>query len=293
MSAEAETVDRYAVVGNPVAHSLSPRIHQTFARQTQQTIDYQAIELSDDHFEAQLLDLQQNGFLGANVTIPFKQRAWALCDKRSPRAEDAGAVNTLIFTPDGIIAGDNTDGVGLTRDLVHNHRALIRHRKILILGAGGAARGVLAPLLILNPASITIANRNLEKAEQLVESFHSIGDVRACGYDDLGAEKFDLIINATGAGLNHEVPPVPDEILGINSICYDMMYDIESATAFVDWAQTRGASLAIDGLGMLVEQAAESFYIWRGLRVDTAAVISELRRGARSVDLTSDTTGHP
>jgi shikimate dehydrogenase len=272
------SLDQYAVVGNPIAHSKSPVIHQTFAQQTQQALHYRAIELSIDSFESELREIQQQGYKGVNVTVPFKQEAWNICDERSPRAEDAGAVNTLIFSDDGKISGDNTDGVGLTRDLVNNHHALIKHRKILILGAGGAVRGVLAPLLVSGPTSITIANRTVDKAQQLEEEFHPIGDVKACSYEDLGIEKFDLIINGTSAGLNQKVPPVPPEILGINSVCYDMMYNTSAPTAFVKWAQNLGASRAFDGLGMLVEQAAESFYIWRGVRPDTTEVIQSLRQ---------------
>ena len=278
MPNDAQQADRYAVIGSPVKHSLSPQIHSAFALQTDSNISYETIELSEHIFEFQLNELRRLGFKGLNVTVPFKQKCWEYCDVRSPRAEDAGAVNTLIFNKDGTISGDNTDGVGLTRDLLNNKRALIKHRKILILGAGGAVRGVLGPVLVNGPESITIANRTVEKAEKLAEKFEEMGDTRACSYDDLGSEKFDLIINGTSAGLRNEVPPIPDEILGVNSICYDMMYNIKEATAFVNWAQNRGASLAIDGLGMLVEQAAESFFIWRGIAVDTAPVITVLRQ---------------
>lgn len=269
---------RYAVIGNPIGHSLSPQIHQAFAQQVQISLHYEAIEIAEDDFENGLNDLRQQGFKGLNVTVPFKQKAWQICDRRSPRAEDSGAVNTLIFQSSNEIAGDNTDGVGLTRDLVKNRNALIKRRKILLLGAGGAVRGVLPSLLALSPESLTVANRTVEKAELLAEDFHEIGNVIPCGFDDLGRDKFDLIINGTSAGLSRQVPPVPDEVLGINSICYDMMYDIKGNTAFVEWAQSRGASRAFDGLGMLVEQAAESFFIWHGVRVDTKIVIDSIRQ---------------
>ena len=269
--------DLYAVVGNPIGHSKSPFIHQAFAVQMDQTLEYAAVELPIDDFESKIRELQQLNYRGVNVTVPFKQRAWKLCDERSPRAEDAGAVNTLIFGADSKISGDNTDGAGLTRDLVNNHSVLIKRRKILILGAGGAVRGALAPLLILDPTSVTIANRTVSKAQDLADIFHPIGDVKACGYDDLSNEKFDLIINGTSAGLNQEVPPIPHEVLGINSVCYDMMYNTSGPTAFVEWARNHGTSRAIDGLGMLVEQAAESFYVWRGVRPETAEVIQSLR----------------
>jgi len=274
---EVSTPNRYAVVGNPVSHSLSPRIHQAFARQARIDLSYEAIELPEAGFAKGIENLQSQEFKGLNVTVPFKQQAWLLCDRKSPRANDARAVNTLILLSDGTIAGDNTDGVGLTRDLVNNHRALIKRRKVLVLGAGGAVRGVLPSLLALSPENLTVANRTLEKAEQLAKDFQNIGEVTSCAYDGLGREKFDLIINGTSAGLTHEIPPVPDTVLGVNSICYDMMYNITGNTAFVDWAINRGASSSIDGLGMLVEQAAESFFIWHGVPVDTAEVIASLR----------------
>lgn len=278
MAEHPVSIDRYAVVGNPITHSLSPQIHRLFAEQTQQSMSYEAIQLSLDDFPRQIRALQQQGLKGVNVTVPFKLQAWEICQQTSPRAEQAGAVNTLVFLGNGEISGDNTDGAGLSRDLIYNHDTHIEHRKILILGAGGAARGVLAPLLALEPENITIANRTLEKAKKLALDFNSIGKIGACGYDDLGSETFDLIINATAAGLSGQVPPIGEEVLDSNSICYDMMYNLDGPTAFVAWAQTHGVANAIDGLGMLVEQAAESFYIWRGIRVSTAEVINKLRQ---------------
>lgn len=270
-------MDRYAVVGNPVAHSLSPRIHQLFAEETGHSISYEAIQFNLKNFADQATDLVSRGYKGINVTVPFKEQAWTMAQKRSPRAQDAGAVNTMIFQPDGVIAGDNTDGIGLGRDLIANHQILIEHRKILILGAGGAVRGVLGMLLSKKPGLLTIANRTIEKAEKLAEDFFHVWDVQPCRYDELGREKYDLIINGTSAGLHNEMPPVPDSVLGINSVCYDMMYNLTQQTLFVNWAMDRGALRAFDGLGMLVEQAAESFYIWRGVRPQTAPVISALR----------------
>ena len=270
--------DQYAVVGNPIAHSKSPEIHRAFAGQTNQALEYKALELPIDSFEAKLRALQQLNYKGVNVTVPFKQQAWAVCDDRSPRAEEAGAVNTLIFRDDGKISGDNTDGAGLTRDLVNNHNVLINGRKILILGAGGAVRGVLAPLLELGPTSVTIANRTVNKAQDLADVFHLAGGLKACGYDDLSNQQFDLIINGTSAGLKQEIPPITNKVLGTDSVCYDMMYNTLAPTAFVEWAKNHGAAQAIDGLGMLVEQAAESFYIWRGIHPETADIIQYLRR---------------
>jgi len=278
LTEETNNSNRFAVVGNPVNHSLSPQIHQNFAEQAQITLSYETLEFPKDGFAAGLRDLQQQGYKGINITVPFKEEAWEVCDRRSPRAEDSGAVNTIIFLSDGNIAGDNTDGVGLTRDLVNNHRALIKRRKILVLGAGGAVRGVIPSLLTLSPENLTVANRSVEKAEQLAEDFIDLGDINPCSYDELGRVKFDLIINGTSAGLTNAVPPVPDEVLGINSICYDMMYNITKNTNFVEWAQNRGASRSMDGLGMLVEQAAEAFFIWHGFRVETHEVIAALRQ---------------
>ena len=278
MAERAINIDRYAVVGNPITHSLSPQIHRQFAEQAQQSMSYEAIELSLDDFPGQIRELQKQGLKGVNVTVPFKQQAWEICQQTSPRAEQAGAVNTLVFMKKGEISGDNTDGAGLTRDLIYNHDTLLRHKKILIMGAGGAARGVLAPLLALEPESIVIANRTLAKAEKLALDFNTVGQVCACNYDDLGAEQFDLIINATAAGLTNQLPPVSEEVLDTHSVCYDMMYKIDGPTAFVAWAKNIGVVNTIDGLGMLVEQAAESFYIWRGVRVDTAEVINNLRQ---------------
>ena len=277
MNFEPDSADRYAVFGNPVTHSLSPQIHRAFAQQTNQSINYTAIELALNDFELQLRELQEQGLKGVNVTAPFKRQAWEICALRSPRAEAAGAVNTLTFEEDGNIAGDNTDGVGFTRDLLNNHSILVELKNILILGAGGAVRGVLDPLLELKPESITLANRTLKNAEMLAEDFRHKGDIRVCGFHDLGSNKFDLIVNATAASLDNEVPPIPEDVPGTHSICYDLMYNIDSPTAFVGWAKSHGASHAFDGLGMLVEQAAESFFVWRGVRVDTADIIAHLR----------------
>ena len=271
-------MDRYAVVGNPIGHSLSPRIHAMFVEQTSQNMTYEALQLDTDDFARQVLDLQAQGYLGLNVTVPFKEQAWQLAARRSPRAEDAGAVNTLIFQADGVIAGDNTDGMGLGRDLIVNHQLLIEHRRILVLGAGGAVRGVLGMLLSKKPGLLTIANRTLEKAEKLAEDFSHRWDIDASAYDDLGRDRYDLIINGTSAGLSNQVPPLPEEVLGPNTVCYDMMYNLRQPTAFVKWALDRGALRAYDGLGMLVEQAAESFYIWRAARPQTRPVIDALRQ---------------
>ena len=272
----ADQVDRYAVVGNPVAHSLSPRIHASFAAQTAQKISYEAIEIPLDSFVNGIRDLQQKGFSGVNVTVPFKRDAWDLCDHLSERAQDAGAVNTLSFLADGSVTGDNTDGVGLTNDLVDNLGVAIERQKILLLGAGGAVRGVLGPVLAMSPERLTIANRTPQKAEALAQDFAQFGEIHALAYESLGSASYDLIINGTAAGLSNQVPPIADSVLSENTVCYDMMYSLSRATAFVDWALSHGVKQAVDGRGMLVEQAAAAFHIWRGTYPRTAEVIRSL-----------------
>ncbi|MBL7003841.1 MAG: shikimate dehydrogenase [Gammaproteobacteria bacterium] len=270
-------MEQYAVVGNPIEHSLSPDIHSLFAKQTQQNIRYKAHLAKVSQFNQHLFLLRRQGYKGLNITVPFKIDAFEICDELSPRALDAKAVNTLFLRDDDTIAGDNTDGVGLVRDLMKNHRVLLKARKILVLGAGGAVRGVLGPLLVQSPRLLMVANRTLAKARTLVDDFESIGTIKACGYNQLGNEKFDLIINGTSAGLSGEIPPIPASILDINTVCYDMVYNREEDTAFVKWAKEHGASQAYDGLGMLVEQAAEAFYLWRGVMPDSSSVIEHLR----------------
>lgn len=270
------TVDRYAVMGRPVGHSKSPLIHRMFAQQTGQAIRYDAIEVPLDGFARALERFRADGGKGLNITVPFKQQAWLLADRRSDRAERAGAVNTLVFNEDGSLYGDNTDGIGLVRDLTRNHALELSGRRILLLGAGGAARGVLQPLLEQHPALLVIANRTASKALELARLFGDLGPVEGCGFDDLAGREFDLVINATAAGLDDRVPELPAGLLAEHCACYDLMYG-DQPTAFVRHARQQGARLALDGLGMLVEQAAESFFIWRGVRPDTDAVIRALR----------------
>lgn len=276
--APSDQVVRYAVVGNPVTHSLSPRIHASFAEQTGQALSYSAIEIPLDDFDDEIRALQNQGFGGLNVTVPFKREAWELCDTLSLRAEQAGAVNTLSFMPDGDIAGDNTDGIGLLRDLLDNLKLEVSRRELLVLGAGGAVRGVLGPLLEQSPAGLTLANRSPDKAITLARDFGDQGNIQAVSFDALGAREFDLVINGTAAGLGNEVPDIPESVVAEHTVCYDMMYDLNAATAFVDWARSRGAARAVDGLGMLVEQAAEAFNIWHGIRPATVPVIHSLRQ---------------
>jgi shikimate dehydrogenase len=267
--------DQYAVMGYPIAHSQSPRIHTLFAAQTGQNLEYQAILVEPGDFVAAARAFQADGGKGLNVTVPFKQDAWVFADLLSARAERAGAVNTLSFGSSGV-QGDNTDGPGLVRDLTLNHRYPLAEKRILLLGAGGAARGILQPLLAEKPAQLVIANRTAEKALGLALRFNDLGRVSACGFAELAERRFDLIINATAAGLDDAVPPLPDDVLAAEGWCYDLMYGREP-TAFVRWGREHGAAQSLDGLGMLVEQAAEAFHLWRGVWPDTAPVIKALR----------------
>ena len=267
--------DRYAVMGNPIAHSKSPEIHALFARQTHQNLRYDAILVPLDGFAAAVDAFQQAGGKGLNITVPFKQQAWQQVDTRSARAELAGAVNTIVFEADGCRRGDNTDGVGLIRDLRENHGVVIAGRDVLVLGAGGAVRGVLGPLLEQAPGSLTVANRTVARAVELADVF-AAKNVAACGFEALAGHQFDLVINGTSASLQGDVPSLPPRLLRAGACAYDMMYG-EHPTAFLVWAARQGAAKTVDGLGMLVEQAAESFYLWRGVRPRTAAVIRQLR----------------
>ncbi|WP_024872180.1 shikimate dehydrogenase [Tolumonas lignilytica] len=268
-------MDRYAVFGNPINHSKSPFIHTLFARQTQQAMVYEKIEAPIDDFDGTIRRFFAEGGKGANVTVPFKEQAFQLVEQLSPRAKLAGAVNTLKLTDDGILLGDNTDGAGLVQDLKY-HLTDLTDKKILLLGAGGACRGALGPLLEQKPAEIVIANRTVAKAEQLAHEFSTLGKVRASGFTELN-EEFDLIINGTSASLAGAMPDIPNSVIGTATVTYDMMYGSKE-TVFNLWAKEHGAIQTIDGLGMLVCQAAESFAIWRGIRPGTKQVIRELRR---------------
>jgi len=265
------SVDRYAVVGNPIAHSKSPLIHEAFAQQTGQAMTYERILAPVDSFDATVKALISQGYKGLNVTVPFKFEAYKICDSLSARAKSSGAVNTLINT-ERKVHGDNTDGAGLRRDIEHNLGFSIENKDVLILGAGGAAHGVLNSLV--GAKKITIANRNLDKALQLAMS---ISNGLACSFEAL-ERPYDLIINATSAGLTDSALPIPDAIFSKNTLAYDMMYGHE--TPFMAQARRNGAQVA-DGLGMLVEQAAEAFYLWRGVHPDTKPVMDKIRALAK------------
>jgi shikimate dehydrogenase len=275
MSSSTEP-DRYAVIGHPVKHSLSPFIHGLFAKQTHQHLTYRLLEVEPDQLRDSVQRFFDDGGKGLNVTVPHKQAICALVKHRTPRAEIAGAVNTVAAQGAGLL-GDNTDGAGLITDLTRNLDFPLLDQRILILGAGGAARGALGPLLAAAPAYCEVANRNADRARDLTEEFAALGEVRGCGFDEITAQPFDLILNATSASLQSAVPPIPAGAVAPTTLCYDMVYGKED-TAFTTWAKLAGAGRCELGWGMLVEQAAEAFLLWRGMRPDTAPVLEALRR---------------
>ncbi len=264
--------DKYAVIGNPIAHSKSPLIHETFAKQTGQDISYERILAPLDAFAETVHHLIAQGYKGVNITVPFKFEAYALADKRTERAQSAGAANTLIFDGQDIQA-DNTDGAGLVCDLEQNLQLPLADKRVLLLGAGGAAEGVLQPLLAAKPAVLVIANRSADKAVAMASKAGE-PNVKGCAFSDLAGQEFDVLINATSAGLTDAVLPIPDSVFADGCLAYDMMYGRE--TPFMAQARVNGARVA-DGLGMLVEQAAEAFFLWRGLRPQTQPVMDMLR----------------
>lgn len=272
--------DHYAVFGNPIAHSKSPLIHAAFAKQTGQDIDYRAILAPADGFAQTLREFIAAGGRGANVTVPFKEEAFRLTTRRTPRAELAGAVNTLVCSGDEIL-GDNTDGVGMMRDIRANLGYPLEGRRVLLLGAGGAARGVIGPLLEARPQTLVVANRTETKAQALAEVFGQLGPISGCGFAELAGQSFDVVIDATSAALGetgNTVPSLPEGIFAAGSLAYSMMYG-KGETAFQRFAKAQGAARIAEGLGMLVEQAAEAFHLWRGVRPDVAPVM-DLLRGA-------------
>lgn len=266
--------DKYLVIGNPIAHSKSPFIHSQFATQTEQALDYQALLAPVDGFEQSVRRFIADGGKGANVTVPFKELAYALCTELSDEARLAGAVNTLSFLPDGNIRGDNTDGRGLVSDLLRHVE--LKGKQVLLIGAGGAARGAILPLLQSGIEGLTICNRTFSKAQALADLFKNRGNISAVEAAQL-VTGFDIIINSTSASLAGGLPDVPDYIFRPDSVCYDMMYG-KGLTAFNAWAKQQGVTLCIDGLGMLVGQAAISFDIWRGVKPDVDIVLSQLRQ---------------
>lgn len=280
MPAQAKIMlPRYAVIGNPVAHSLSPLIHQAFARDCSINLQYERLLAPVDGFADAVQTFIALDGRGLNVTVPFKTEAWALAGTLSDRARLAGAVNTLSFTDQGI-AGDNTDGAGLVRDIEHNLHYPLRGKRILLIGAGGAARGVLLPLLQTVPAALTIVNRTIAKAEQLAALTGGDDILFSADFAALTGQTFDVLINATSASLHGELPPLSTSVVTQDTLVYDMMYGREP-TPFLRWAQAAGAARLADGLGMLVEQAAESFNIWHAVRPQTTQVLADLRATMR------------
>jgi len=273
--------DLYGVVGHPVAHSWSPFIHGMFARQTGEPVTYRLHDVLPEDFRIHVLDFFAHGGRGLNITVPHKLAAAALADELTPRAERAGAVNTLALQRDGRILGDNTDGAGLVHDLRDNLGVTLGGRRVLIVGAGGATRGVVAPLLVLRPSELVIANRTAERAKAFAADFQDLGAVLGCGFDEVSGAPFDLIINATSASLAGEVPAIPSSVIKADSLCYDMAYS-KGDTPFLKWAREQGCPHAVQGWGMLVEQAAESFQLWRGVRPQTAPVLVALRERTTS-----------
>ncbi|WP_153109270.1 shikimate dehydrogenase [Propionivibrio limicola] len=270
--------DRYCVFGNPIGHSKSPVIHAAFARQTGEDISYAATLAPLEGFRESVMEFVAAGGRGANVTLPFKEEAYRLVDEVSARAALAGAVNTLIVTRNGI-RGDNTDGVGIMRDITENLGCPVSGRRVLLLGAGGAARGVIGPLLDAEPQVLAVATRTKEKAVSLGRSFGALGPILGASYPELAGESFDIVINATSASIDGELPPLPDGIYRPGSLAYELMYG-HLDTPFLDHARQHGAEFAVDGWGMLVEQAAESFFLWRGVRPDCSDLLEKVGDGA-------------
>jgi shikimate dehydrogenase len=269
------SLDHYAVFGNPIAHSKSPMLQTAFAEQTQQNIFYDAQCV--EHFSVAAKDFFAQGGKGLNITVPFKEDAFQFADRLTDRAKRAGAVNTLFLDKNNNVVGDTTDGVGMVSDIKTNLGWGIQQKNILLLGAGGAVRGVIEPLINEQPFSITIANRTVEKATTLADNFSDLFSIDACSFTELKGSLFDIIINGTSASLSGEIPPLPEAIFHKGSCCYDMMYNQE-LTPFLKWSKQKGAGQVSDGLGMLVCQGAESFFIWRGVKPDTLPVIELLRK---------------
>ena len=269
-------MDRYLVIGNPIAHSRSPEIHAAFARQTGEAMVYERLLVAPGDFPRAVAAFFAGGGCGANVTLPFKLEAYAYAQQLTPRARAAGSVNTLKRPHDGVILGDNTDGAGLVRDLTVNLGWVVGGKRVLLVGAGGAARGVAGPLLGECPAELVVANRTVARAQELADSLRDAGLIRAAGLDLAIEEPYDVVINATSGGTRGEGVVVPTGAIGRETAAYDMAYG-DGARPFLDIARAAGARATADGLGMLVEQAAESFQLWRGVRPETAPVIAVLR----------------
>jgi shikimate dehydrogenase len=276
---EAGTPDQYGVVGHPVAHSWSPFIHGMFAKATAQNLVYRLIDIPPEEFRRETLRLFTSGVRGLNVTLPHKQAAAELVNELTPRAARAQAVNTIAFFEDTTLLGDNTDGVGLICDLERNMHIELADRRVLILGAGGAARGVIGPLMERELRTLAIANRTPVKARNLAAEFSDMGKIAGCSFAELKGPPYDLIVNATSASLQGDMPQMPDGLVDERTVCYDMAYG-RGQTPFTNWAHSRNAGRITKGWGMLVEQAAESFFLWRGIRPNTGPVLDALAQNA-------------
>ena len=270
-------MNKYAVIGNPIKHSKSPQIHLAFARQENVDIDYQRILADEENFIQTVNNFFADGGKGLNITVPFKLLAYQHCAQLNEYAQAAKAVNTLYLNENQQWVGANTDGIGLLTDLKRNLDIELKNTNILILGAGGATRGILLPLLHEQPRQIIIANRTVEKALDLASEFNQLGSIQGCGFDQLDNISFDIVLNATSASLDNSMPPIPDSVVNKHSICYDLAYSNEP-TAFITWAKQLGVKRTYDGIGMLIEQAAESYYIWRKFRPNTEEVFKLLRQ---------------
>jgi shikimate dehydrogenase len=279
VSVAPDTPDQYGVVGHPVAHSWSPFIHGMFAKATAQNLVYRLFDIAPDTFRRDALRLFAGGVRGLNVTLPHKQAAAELVNELTPRAERAQAVNTIAFFKDTSLLGDNTDGLGLTADLERNLGINLANKRVLILGAGGAVRGVLGPLLERDLRELVIANRTPDRARKLASEFADLGLISACGFADIEGPPYDLIVNATSASLRGEMPAMPDGLVSEETVCYDMAYG-RGPTPFTSWGKSLHAGRITKGWGMLVEQAAESFLLWRGIRPDTQPVLQALAQHA-------------
>lgn len=276
-------IDKYAVIGNPISHSKSPDIHTMFANQTNQAMEYTTIQAEVGSFNQAVQSFIANKGRGLNVTLPFKQDAFRLANHLSDIAQKSGAVNTLIIESNAIIRGDNTDGIGLVRDLKQNLDIPLQQCRILIIGAGGAVRGILPSLFNEKPAAISLVNRTESKTLALTSLFAELYDIKPISFKSLSGHKFDLIINGTSSSLDNTLPPLPDNILEKGGYCYDLMY-ADKPTIFVKWGFEQGASQSTDGIGMLVEQAAESFFLWRKIRPETQIVIQALKQDLTPID---------
>ena len=271
-------VDRYAVIGNPIEHSKSPDIHLLFADQTGEVLSYEKILAEVNEFDQVVNEFFNRGGKGLNVTVPFKNMAYDFVDELITHAQHAGAVNTIYKNASGKFVGANTDGIGLLRDLKKTLRLQLSGKKILIVGAGGATQGIVEPLLNEKPAELMIANRTKSKAEVLVSQFEHLGNIFSCGLDDITKQNFDVVLHATSAGLQNNNVELPVEIISPNTCCYDLLYS-DQDTPFMQWAKQQGANSVVDGFGMLLEQAAEAFYLWRGKRPDTGMAYHYFRPG--------------